>query len=403
MSVFSSLREASGRRVSEGALFFIFLSAILITSGCAGVVSGNGGPDNQPTPQGAITISNIQATAPTASGFQVGWLTNVPADSQIDYGTSAAYGSTTPLSTTAVTVHQVTLTGLTTGTLYHYRVRSADSKKNQALSSDFTFATSGDTTPPMVSITSPASGATLAGTAAVVANAQDNLSVASVQFKVDGTNSGPSLTTPPYSYSLNTNSLSNGNHTLTATATDAAGNTASSAAVPFVVSNSSTAPPVVSITAPSSGATVSGTTTVTASATSSIGVASVQFQLDGANVGSPVTAAPYSYSWDTTKSSNGSHTLKAIAKEHGGNQHDERWRHSEREERGGGASGVDHGAGEWSDSIGNRNGDGKCHEQHWSCERAIPVGWGQCGKPGNSGAIQLQLGHDEEFQRFARP
>ena len=186
MSVFRNFREAPGRRVFEGALFFIFLSAILITSGCAGVVSGNGGPGNQPTPQGAVTISNIQATAPTSSGFQVGWLTNVPADSQIDYGTSAAYGSTTPLSTTAVTVHHVTLSSLTTGTLYHYRVRSSDSKKNQALSGDFTFATSGDTTPPTVSITSPASGATLTGTVTVVANAQDNLSVASVQFKVDG-------------------------------------------------------------------------------------------------------------------------------------------------------------------------------------------------------------------------
>ena len=315
MSVFRNFREAPGRRVFEGALSLIFLSAILITSGCVGVVSGNGGPGNQPTPQGAVTISNIEATAPTSSGFQVGWLTNVPADSQIDYGTSAAYGSTTPLSTTAVTVHHVTLSSLTTGTLYHYRVRSSDSKKNQALSGDFTFATSGDTTPPTVSITSPASGATLTGTVTVVANAQDNVSVADVQFKVDGTNSGPSLAAPPYSYSLSTNSLSNGNHTLTATAIDGAGNTASSAGVPFVVNNSNAAPPVVSITAPAGGATVSGTAMVTASATSSIGVASVQFQLDGANVGSPVTAAPYSYSWDTTKSSNGSHTLKAIAKD----------------------------------------------------------------------------------------
>src|SRR5260370_25840167 len=109
MSVFRSFREAPGRRVFEGALFFIFLSAILITSGCAGAVSGNGGPGNQPTPQGAVTISSVQATAPTSSGFQVGWLTNVPADSQIDYGTSASYGSTTPLNSTAVTVHQIAL------------------------------------------------------------------------------------------------------------------------------------------------------------------------------------------------------------------------------------------------------------------------------------------------------
>ena len=315
MSVFRSFRKAPGRRAFKVALFCIFLCAILVTSGCAGVVSGNGEPGNQPTPQGTITISSVQATAPTSSGFQVGWLTNVPADSQIDYGISAAYGSTTPLNSTAVIVHQVGLNGLAAGTLYHYRVRSIDEKKNQALSSDFSFATSGDTTPPTVSITSPAALATLTGTVNVVASAQDNISVASLQFKVDGTNSGPNLTALPYSYSLNTTFLSNGTHTLTATATDGAGNTASSVGVPFVVNNSSTAPPVVSVTEPVNGATVSGTVAVTASATSSIGVASVQFQLDGTNVGSPLTAAPYIYSWDTTKGSNGSHTLKAIAKD----------------------------------------------------------------------------------------
>src|SRR4249919_2208643 len=115
MSVFRSFRKAPGRRAFKVALFCIFLSAILITSGCVGGVSGNGGPGNQPTPQGAVTISSVQATAPTSSGFQVGWLTNVPADSQIDYGVSAAYGSTTPLNSTPVTIHQVALNGLTAG------------------------------------------------------------------------------------------------------------------------------------------------------------------------------------------------------------------------------------------------------------------------------------------------
>ena len=319
MTVFRSFRQNSGRRVIEAALFLIYLSTVLLITGCAGVVSGNGGPGNQPTPQGAVTITSVQATAPTSSGFEVGWLTNVPANSQIDYGTSAAYGSSTPLSTTSVTVHRVSLSGLAMSTLYHYRVRSTDAKNNQALSNDFTFTTAGDTTPPTISITSPVAGATLTGTVNAVASAEDNVSVASVQFKVDGASSGPSLTAPPYSYSLNTTSLSNGNHTLAAVATDAAGNTASSVGLPIVVNNPSTAPPVVSISAPASGATVSGTTTVTANATSGIGVASVQFQLDGANVGSPVTVAPYSYSWDTTKSSNGTHTLKAVAKDTAGN------------------------------------------------------------------------------------
>jgi len=73
------------------------------------------------------------------------------------------------------------------------------------------------------------------------------------------------------------------------------------------------------VTAPSNGATVSGTVSVTANASDNVGVASVQFQLDGANVGALDTTAPYSVSWDTTTATNGSHTLSAIAKDAAGN------------------------------------------------------------------------------------
>jgi hypothetical protein len=78
-------------------------------------------------------------------------------------------------------------------------------------------------------------------------------------------------------------------------------------------------PPTVSLAAPNPGATVSGTVTVSATATDDLTVASVQFQLDGTNLGSPVTASPYSTRWDTTENSNGSHTLIAIAKAAAGN------------------------------------------------------------------------------------
>ena len=78
--------------------------------------------------------------------------------------------------------------------------------------------------------------------------------------------------------------------------------------------------PTVSVTSPTNGAAVSGTIAVAAKASDNVRVASVQFQLDGANVGSLDVAAPYAYSWDTTKSSNGSHTLRAIAKDAAGNQ-----------------------------------------------------------------------------------
>ena len=136
----------------------------------------------------------------------------------------------------------------------------------------------------------------------VAATATSGIGVASVQFQLDGANVGSPVTAAPYTYSWDTAKSSNGSHTLKAVAKDTAGVSTTSTGNTVTVSNA-VAPPVVSITAPASGATVSGTATVTATATSGIGVASVQFQLDGVNVGSPLMAAPYSYSWDTARKS----------------------------------------------------------------------------------------------------
>ena len=176
-----------------------------------------------------------------------------------------------------------------------------------------------DPTPPTVSITSPASGATVSGTITVAATASDNVAVASVQFQVDGSNLGAAVTAAPYSQSLNTTTLANGKHSLTAVAADTSGNKATSAAVSITVNNTSTTPVTVSITSPASGATVSGTISVTATATAAAGVSSVQFLLDGATLGSASTSSPYSVSWATTTASDGSHTLAAKATDKSGN------------------------------------------------------------------------------------
>lgn len=73
-----------------------------------------------------------------------------------------------------------------------------------------------------------------------------------------------------------------------------------------------TAPPTVSITAPTNGSTVSGTTSVAATATDNIGVSQVEFYRDGV-LASTDTSAPYSWSWNTTSVADGSHTLEARA------------------------------------------------------------------------------------------
>jgi len=87
-----------------------------------------------------------------------------------------------------------------------------------------------------------------------------------------------------------------------------------------VVSVSDTVSPSVNITAPAAGTTVSGTAvTISANASDNIGVVGVQFKLDGANFGSEDTISPYGIIWNTTGTSNGTHTLTAIARDAAGN------------------------------------------------------------------------------------
>lgn len=71
--------------------------------------------------------------------------------------------------------------------------------------------------------------------------------------------------------------------------------------------------PTVSFTAPADGATVTGKTTLKATASSD--TANVQFELDGAKLGQPVSSAPFTYKWDSTSTPNGkrAHVISAIA------------------------------------------------------------------------------------------
>jgi len=173
----------------------------------------------------------------------------------------------------------------------------------------------------VVTITSPTSGATVAGTITVSASVSvvGSLVVAGVQFQLDGANLGGEDTAAPYSVSWNTTTTGNGSHTLTAVARDTLGLRFTSNPVTVTVSNDKTAP-TVSISAPTSGSTVTGTRTVNASASDNVGVIGVQFQLDGVSLGAEDTAAPYSISWDTATASNGSHTLTAVARDAAGNR-----------------------------------------------------------------------------------
>ena len=82
-----------------------------------------------------------------------------------------------------------------------------------------------------------------------------------------------------------------------------------------------TTPPTVTMTAPADGATVTGSITVSATASDDVAVAGVQFQLDGNALGAERTTAPYTIGWNSSTTSNGPHTLTAVARDAAGNQH----------------------------------------------------------------------------------
>ena len=91
------------------------------------------------------TAPVVSATTPsgaTPTTVTVGWTTDEASDSQVEYGLTTAYGSTTMLDSSRVTAHSVLVSGLTVSTTYHYRVLSRDIAGNLTTGSDGTFATS---------------------------------------------------------------------------------------------------------------------------------------------------------------------------------------------------------------------------------------------------------------------
>ena len=175
-----------------------------------------------------------------------------------------------------------------------------------------------DTQPPTAPTNLTATGglgkATLSWTAST-----DNIGVAKYSvyrsttagFTPDVTNRIAQTTSTTYTDS----GLAGGTYYYRVKAEDAAGNLSPASNEASATATTDTTPPTVSITAPSAGTTVSGSISVSANASDDVGVAGVQFKLDGANLGAEDTTSPYSITWDTSTAANGSHTITAVARD----------------------------------------------------------------------------------------
>ena len=188
--------------------------------------------------------------------------------------------------------------------------KAYDAAGNTANSPPVAVTVNNDLTPPTTSITSPTSGQVVTGVVAVQVSAQDNVGVARVELYQDNALIGTKTTTP-YTFNWDTDATTNGSHTLTSKAYDAAGNTGTSAAVTVTVNHDPT-PPTVALTAPADGAILTGTVTVSANASDNKAVARVEFYRGSTLIGTDTTA-PYSIQWDTSVETPGSYALTAKA------------------------------------------------------------------------------------------
>lgn len=95
----------------------------------------------EPADTRAPTLLAVQAANVAPTQAVVSWSSDEAADSQVEFGPSTSYGTTTPLEAAPVTFHKQLLTGLSPNTTYHFRVRSRDGSGNLASSQDYTFTT----------------------------------------------------------------------------------------------------------------------------------------------------------------------------------------------------------------------------------------------------------------------
>ncbi len=150
------------------------------TSTGIGVTVAN---DSVPPVITAINAGSIQSNAATIT-----WTTDEPATTQVEFGTSTAYGSLTTLNSTLSTGHSQVPSGLNPSTTYHYRVLSRDASGNAAASPDFSFTTTAGTGTPQ----------TLVGISSTLTNLDNNPAGSAEAFQY--TASGSGIATKLYVY-----------------------------------------------------------------------------------------------------------------------------------------------------------------------------------------------------------
>ncbi len=220
-------------------------------------------------------ISNVLVGNITNTSATITWTTDQASSSQVHYGLTTAYTSSSTLDPTLVTAHSVTLTNLSPGTPYDFDVMSSNSLAVSSTSTNYTFATTGSSPGPVITLV--ASSSVTSGTA-VITWTTDQASSSQVNYGTT-TAYGQSSTPNPAlvtSHSVMLTGLTpNTTYNFDVVSANSSNVASTSGNYTFTTASSSAPPPVISAVAfwgiTSSGLTISWSTNVPANTSVAFG------------------------------------------------------------------------------------------------------------------------------------
>ena len=281
------------RVLGQGLLLSAVAAGTAMLGGCTGLVSGASSSGNPPSPS-TLVISNIQTGTITTSSSQIVWATNVPANSSVDYGTTTAYGNSTPVDSTMVTSHQVTISGLAAGTTYYYQVNSSDSKGNNGHSGGNKLKTAGFSIAGTISPSTGGNGATVtlggAASATTTADSSGNYTLAGLPngtYMITPSHAGYTFTPSSQSMTLNGGNITGVNFT----------------------DNAAAVAPTIT-TQPANQTVTAGQTATFAVVAAGTAPLSYQWQKNGVNITGATSA---SYTTATTTTADSGSTFRVVA------------------------------------------------------------------------------------------
>jgi len=259
-------------------------------------------------------VHGPEITGLSSSRATISWETNRDTEGVVRFDRRSRLFSHEQWSSVQGTSHEVSLSGLDPGSVYHYQVESMDYLENRVHSGDRTFETHplADDEPPTVTLHDPG---LFRGIVPLEAAGMDNRGIRKAEFLIDGKLVFTDFS-PPFYYMLDTGKYENGPYDLTVRMIDLVGNPGKDKLRMKVENIKDSTYPDVMITQPTKDEILSGKTYVTAILSDDTGIKSAYFYVDSMLIrDARQYSPPYSvyepiyFVWDTLSESTGSHRI----------------------------------------------------------------------------------------------